>query len=241
MIAETAASTSCVASVTRPIRSASAASTVAAVRSNRADAAAQRPGHGPLAGVASGFRNIGHGLFRTRAYAVGGEEYAVGYRFVRGRLELERSPTGVDEVELVEQRADGVVLVLDGVRRAFVVSRHSSPGAEEPSVAVDSALGSVELLTLPRFVDPYAQVPTGALVAPMPGAVVRIAVAVGDVVGAGQPLMWLEAMKMEHAVSAPAAGVVTAIPVTLGQQVEQGVALAVVDTGSDPDQQEETP
>ena len=214
---------------------------LAAVVAALADAAAQRPSLGPLAGVASGFRNIGHGLFRTRAYAVGGEEYAVGYRFVRGRLELERSPAGIDEVEVVESRADGVVLVLDGVRRAFAVSRHSSPVTEEPSVAVDSALGSVELLTLPRFVDPSAQIPTGALVAPMPGAVVRIAVAVGDMVQAGQPLMWLEAMKMEHAVSAPAAGVVTAIPVTLGQQVEQGAALAVVDTGNDPDQEEDGP
>ena len=203
-----------------------------------ADAAAQRPALGPLAGVTSGFRNVADGLFRRRAYAVGEEEYAVGYRFVRGALELESPPAGIEEVGLVEQRADGVVLVLDGVRRAFAVSRHRVAGQDEPTVAVDSALGSIELRTLPRFVDPSARAPEGALVAPMPGAVVRIAVAVGDVVEAGQPLLWLEAMKMEHPVLAPAAGVIAEIAVSLGEQVEQGTALAVVDTGSDPHQEE---
>jgi propionyl-CoA carboxylase alpha chain len=65
----------------------------------------------------------------------------------------------------------------------------------------------------------------------MPGAVVRIAVSVGDTVAAGQPLMWLEAMKMEHAVCAPAAGRVAEIGVGLGAQVEQGAALVVIDAG----------
>ena len=74
--------------------------------------------------------------------------------------------------------------------------------------------------------------------APMPGAVVRIAVEVGDTVVAGQPLMWLEAMKMEHAISAPADGVVSEITVSVGQQVEQGTALAVVDSESDDESEE---
>ena len=103
----------------------------------------------------------------------------------------------------------------------------------EYTVAVDSALGSVELRRVPRFVDPSARAPEGALVAPMPGAVVRIAVSVGDVVAAGQPLMWLEAMKMEHVIAAPAAGRVSEILVGVGHQVEQGAALAVVDPAPD--------
>ena len=56
----------------------------------------------------------------------------------------------------------------------------------------------------------------------MPGTVVRIAVEVGAAVAAGQPLLWLEAMKMEHAVRAPVAGVVAELPVAVGQQVAQG-------------------
>jgi acyl-CoA carboxylase subunit alpha len=53
-------------------------------------------------------------------------------------------------------------------------------------------------------------------------------VTAGDTVTTGQPLMWLEAMKMEHTITAPADGVVTDLPVSAGQQVEVGAVLAVV-------------
>src|SRR5690606_26983883 len=201
------------------------------------DAAAERSSLGHLSGVSTGFRNVGDGLFRSRAYAVGESEFAVGYRFSRSGLELETPPAGIEKVEVVEQTADRVVLVLDGVRRAFGLSRYRISGTEEPGIAIDSALGSVELRTVPRFVDPSALAPEGALVAPMPGAVVRIAVEVGDTVVPGQALMWLEAMKMEHVIAAPAAGTVSEITVSVGQQVDQGTALVVVDTGSDSEDQ----
>jgi len=63
------------------------------------------------------------------------------------------------------------------------------------------------------------------LLAPMPGLVVRIAVAVGDVVSAGQGLVMIEAMKMENELRTPAAGVVTAIRVSTGQAVDKGAVL----------------
>ena len=201
-----------------------------AVAAALADAAAGRPSLGGLAGMTPGFRNVGGGLFRRRGYAVGEAEISVGYRVGRDGLEVESLPEGVESLALVSHDADRVVLLVDGVRRTFEVSRHPVAGQDEPGVAVDSALGSVELRTLPRFVDPSAQAPEGALVAPMPGAVVRVAVEVGDTVTAGQPLMWLEAMKMEHPVAAPAAGTVTEVMVTVGQQVEQGTSLAVVES-----------
>ncbi|KAB7745407.1 biotin/lipoyl-binding protein [Nostocoides sp. F2B08] len=204
-----------------------------------ADAAEERSRLGHLVAVSSGFRTVRDGLYRHRAYlvdgggadgdGVNGSEYAVGYRFARDGLELERLPAGTQEVRLVDLAGDRVVLELDGVRRSFEVSRHPVPGQDEAAVAIDSPLGSVELRRLPRFVDPSARAPEGALVAPMPGAAVRIAVSVGDVVAAGQPLMWLEAMKMEHVIAAPAAGTVREILVSVGQQVEQGTTLAVVD------------
>jgi propionyl-CoA carboxylase alpha chain len=62
----------------------------------------------------------------------------------------------------------------------------------------------------------------------MPGAVVRIAVAVGDTVTAGQPILWLEAMKMQHRIDAPSNGVVSELPVTEGQQIDVGAVLAIV-------------
>jgi biotin carboxyl carrier protein len=61
--------------------------------------------------------------------------------------------------------------------------------------------------------------------APMPGLIVRLHVAVGDRVAAGDPLIAMEAMKMENELRAPAAGTVTAIPVTPGMAVEKGTLL----------------
>lgn len=63
---------------------------------------------------------------------------------------------------------------------------------------------------------------------PMPGAVVRIEVIQGSRVQAGTPVVVLEAMKMEHTVRAPADGVIAAISVAAGDQVESGQVLAVV-------------
>ncbi len=69
----------------------------------------------------------------------------------------------------------------------------------------------------------------------MPGSVLRIGAAVGDTVTAGQPLIWMEAMKMEHTVAAPGDGVLAELNVEPGQQVEVGAVLARVE-----DQSEET-
>ena len=60
----------------------------------------------------------------------------------------------------------------------------------------------------------------------MPGNVIRLGAAVGDAVTAGQPLIWLEAMKMEHTITAPTDGVLAELNVTAGQQVEVGAVLA---------------
>ena len=63
----------------------------------------------------------------------------------------------------------------------------------------------------------------------MPGSVLRIGAAVGDTVTAGQPLVWLEAMKMEHTVTAPSDGVLVELNVESGQQVDVGAVLGRVD------------
>jgi 3-methylcrotonyl-CoA carboxylase alpha subunit len=68
----------------------------------------------------------------------------------------------------------------------------------------------------------------GELVARLPGVVVQVAVAVGDRVAAGQLLLVIEAMKMEHAITAPQAGTVRALHCALGERVEQGRVLAEV-------------
>jgi propionyl-CoA carboxylase alpha chain len=87
----------------------------------------------------------------------------------------------------------------------------------------------VRLTRVPRFVDPAEQVASGSLLAPMPGTVVSVAVEAGQAVTAGQPVLVLEAMKMQHTVKAPTDGVVTQIDVKAGAQVAAGEVLAVVE------------
>nr|WP_218851604.1 biotin carboxylase N-terminal domain-containing protein [Nocardioides panaciterrulae] len=102
--------------------------------------------------------------------------------------------------------------------------------ADGSSADVDSPRGHVRLVRVPRFVDPADAVASGSLLAPMPGTVVRLAVEAGARVAAGQPVLVLEAMKMQHTVAAPVAGTVTELPVSTGQQVAAGDVLAVVAT-----------
>ncbi|GAA3348311.1 biotin carboxylase N-terminal domain-containing protein [Amorphoplanes nipponensis] len=173
-------------------------------------------------GPARGFRNIPVG-YRSRRYAAGDTEIEVRYRLGRDGLEV----AGLADVALVAATADAVVLDLDGVRRRWTVGRFAD------RVVVDGPGGSVELRRVPRFTDPSARPVAGALVAPIPGTVVRTDVRVGEAVVAGQALIWLEAMKMEHVVRAPAAGTVTALPVPVGRQVSQGTPLAVVASADD--------
>ena len=101
-----------------------------------------------------------------------------------------------------------------------------------PSTYVDASDGSSALTEVPRFGDPEKQAAAGSLLAPMPGLVRRVLVEVGTTVAAGQPLLVLEAMKMEQTVAAPAAGVVAELRAKAGEQVAAGQVLAVVEAGS---------
>ena len=96
-------------------------------------------------------------------------------------------------------------------------------------VDVDGPTGHVRLTRKPRFTDPADAVASGSLLAPMPGTVVSVAVDQGARVAAGQPVLVLEAMKMQHTVAAPHDGVVTRVDVHTGQQVAAGDVLAVVE------------
>ncbi|MDQ7813262.1 biotin/lipoyl-containing protein, partial [Brevundimonas sp.] len=68
----------------------------------------------------------------------------------------------------------------------------------------------------------------GALRAPMPGKIVAVPAKPGDIVTKGQPIIVLEAMKMEHALVAPFDGVVETIGAAVGEQVVDGAVLATV-------------
>ncbi|MFE9579104.1 acetyl/propionyl/methylcrotonyl-CoA carboxylase subunit alpha [Nocardia sp. NPDC006044] len=197
-----------------------------------ADAAANRGAARVGGGLPSGWRNLPsqstHKLFESRTSGI----HDIGYRFTRGVVSVD----GHDGLELVEAAPDRVVLAVPGergsVRRHFAVARYAD------LVCVDSPLGPVSVRKLPRFSDPADQVATGSLLAPMPGSVIRLGAEVGSRVEQGQPILWLEAMKMEHTIAAPAAGVLSAVNVTVGQQVEVGAVLAVVDPAEGTETQE---
>ncbi len=70
----------------------------------------------------------------------------------------------------------------------------------------------------------------GQLTAPMPGKIVQVLVAEGAKVEKGQPLLILEAMKMEHTISAPARGMVAKLPFQAGDQVAEGAVLLNLET-----------
>ncbi|MFE7480497.1 biotin carboxylase N-terminal domain-containing protein [Streptomyces sp. NPDC057552] len=154
-----------------------------------------------------------------------GTEHAIAYRTPRTGIP---EPYERDGVRAVSVTPDRVTLELDGVTRHFTLTRDPDPDRDQ--VHVDTAGASYTFTALPRFTDPATRTDPGSLLAPMPGTVVRLAegLAPGAVVAAGQPLIWLEAMKMEHRVLAPASGTLTALHAAPGHQVELGALLAVV-------------
>ncbi len=150
-----------------------------------------------------------------------------GYRFAH----QDRPALDATSIRAGRASEDRVVLEVNGVETTFEVSLRGDV------VDVDSVHGHVALTRLPRFVDPADQLATGSLLAPMPGVVISVAVAAGAEVTAGQPVLVLEAMKMQHTVSAPHDGVVVDLPVTPGDQVAAGAVLAVVQESADQPQE----
>ena len=127
-----------------------------------------------------------------------------------------------DGVLVVSASPEVVVLDRDSVRTSYDVA------VAGDFVYVDWPSGHVALTVIPKFTDPADQVASGSLLAPMPGTVVRVEVVAGQRVEAGQAVLVLEAMKMQHTVAAPHAGTVAGLPVVAGQQVTAGDVLAVV-------------
>jgi len=93
---------------------------------------------------------------------------------------------------------------------------------------VHSSHFSIGLQRKPRFPDKSKEIPAGGCIAPMPGKVVELRVAEGDSVTAGQVLLIMEAMKMEHTVTAPQDGTVAQVSVVAGDQVDADALLIVV-------------
>jgi propionyl-CoA carboxylase alpha chain len=88
--------------------------------------------------------------------------------------------------------------------------------------------GAATLTQLPRYPGEPATLRPGVLAAPMPGTVGRVEVVVGQRVQADEVLLTIEAMKLEHPIPAGHSGIVQAVPVAPGDQIEAGTVLAIV-------------
>ena len=96
------------------------------------------------------------------------------------------------------------------------------------NILVHMPYGDVMLYTKPKFIVPGLEITAGGLVAPMPGKVIDIKVKKGKKVKAGDTLVILEAMKMEHSIKASEDGVVSELLISINDQVENGALLMVV-------------
>jgi propionyl-CoA carboxylase alpha chain len=206
-----------------------------------AAAAARRASAETFAALPSGWRNVPSAP-QTVAYDGPSGTLEVSYRLDRsGALaawsvrSVEREDVGlpgatldsaIDEhppVAIVASAPDRVVLDVAGVRLVYAVHQVGDQSY------VDSSEGSVTLVELPRFPLSVAERPEGSLVAPMPGTVGRVLVTAGQRVPAGELLLTVEAMKLEHPVHAPAAGIVTEVHVQPGTQVDTGTPLVHIE------------
>lgn len=121
------------------------------------------------------------------------------------------------------------VVAVDGVQHQLVARRGGPKGAYV--LWIDGWRFEVDALDeRARAIRDLGAKVAGAagpapVVAPMPGMIVRVHVKVGDAVEAGQPVVVMEAMKMENELRAPAAGTVKAVIAEPGKAVEKGTVL----------------
>jgi 3-methylcrotonyl-CoA carboxylase alpha subunit len=109
---------------------------------------------------------------------------------------------------------------IDGYRQRVVVVPHDG------RFTLFGPRGAMEFaLAQPDYGEEASAVSSGAFAAPMPGVIVKLLVAPGEAVTRGQPLLIMEAMKMEHRICAPAAGAVSAFCFEAGDSVDGGEEL----------------
>ena len=203
-----------------------AAVRLSAVAAALADAVAARTAARAWASLPGGWRNVVSQPQR-RSYDGPGGQFETAYLWARdGFAIVAPDPAGPGSPSVIAAAADHVLLEVSGVQHRFDIARAGGV------VWVDSGFGAVALTPAERLPAPAPAAEPGSLLAPMPGTLVRAELSSGDPVRAGQPVLVLEAMKMEHLILAPADGVLAELRVKPGAQVEAGDVLAVV-TGED--------
>ena len=127
---------------------------------------------------------------------------------------------------VLEWTPRSIDLDVNGLRTKARVTRAGD------ALRVQAPRGTASFTIKPRFELPGSDITDDGVSAPMPGVVLEVRCAPGDTVTAGQTLIVLEAMKMEHHMNAPHDGVVGAVHVVAGSQVDNGQVLVVFDDES---------
>ena len=154
----------------------------------------------------------------------GDGEVEVGYRAERGGGFTVNGTSSA----LIHRWSDhDIDAEVDGRRSVSRVTR------ADGRIWVQVTSGTVGFGIAPRFTVPGTEEVHGGLVAPMPGVILELRAGPGDRVAAGETLVVMEAMKMEHHISAPEDGTITEVLVAVGQQVENGTALMVLEPDED--------
>ena len=191
---------------------------------------------GALAFLSTGYRNSvmppQEMRFATgaRSGAENGVEHTVAYRADRaGRFTVwvdGGEPRAARVLTFSDDPSCGAASLtaeIDGVRSSFAIV------TADAGWYVHSNAGAVTFTELSRFPEAAGDTVVGGQSAPMPGAIRLVAVQVGDMVIVGQTLVVMEAMKMEHTISAPAEAVVTEVRCAVGDQVDNGQILVVLE------------
>ncbi len=172
-----------------------------------------------LPGVPSGYRN---NRFSDQV-----SEFDVTYRALgRGAFLVNGKPWAVIQADLTA----GLITLQspEGLRVHARVHVGTRAQGHEGRVFVHTSRGDVVLTAQSRFPEPGDAAVDGGLIAPMPGKVIRVLVGDGEAVRRGQPLLVLEAMKMEQTTVSPKEGIVGRVLVRAGDQVTAGQVLAVM-------------
>ncbi len=141
---------------------------------------------------------------------------------------------GIETQHMVEIRPDGVTIDGDPFKSFAKATPHGTYNLSGETLTVYDDAGDTWIFTLPRSGTAGEDATSGDVIrAPMPGLLKALSVAPGDPVKKGQMLAVLEAMKMEHTLTAPRDGVIASVQAQAGDQVDNAAVLISLETLDD--------